>query len=449
MSSPRFSIQTTGSTRLGLANAAFTGLSLNALDHFEVLFNMEIVYLYGTTLNAARLRESLRAALDAYPCLCGQLVRGPDRTLVVQGGAPGVLFSEAECASTLAAVQAGINDPPGAGRFITRINPLTLKKPGIPLATVQLTRMAGGGSALGICMSHALADAGGFFQFITHWASVDAGLSIEAPLHDRGLPQECGQGNTADAPADGAARECAGFRRHSVAGLGRIIAAFALHQHRIVCRVLRFSDGQVQAIARAAGPGCVSRNDALCAHLWQFCARLGGTCGREACRLIIPADIRRLSGNPRAAHYFGNAVAHLVVAARGEELAAGQVRDLAMRCRSAITELDAARIARQMRWLARQERSGCLYRVTAAMNCFAGDVLIAGLTRLPIHAARFEGAAPLCAAVPVIPAPWVLQLLPDPQGEGALSVNAFLPQRAAGLLAQDEWQQALYEHGDR
>ncbi|MCP4716544.1 MAG: hypothetical protein GY868_15595, partial [Deltaproteobacteria bacterium] len=113
----------------------------------------------------------------------------------------------------------------------------------------------------------------------------------------------------------------------------------------------------------------------------------------------------------------------------------------------AVSAIDAGHVCRQMRWLKHQENSGRLYRVTAALNCYAGDVIIGSLFKFPVYDAAFDGTAPVLSAVPIIPAPWSLQLMPAPDGDGGVHVNAFLPRAAAQKLKLVEWQSYLFKKG--
>ncbi|MCP4716826.1 MAG: hypothetical protein GY868_17040, partial [Deltaproteobacteria bacterium] len=379
MAYQRLDMQNIHSCRLKPAGRPFAPLALNALDHLEVLFNMEIVYFYCDSLDARRLKASLTKALADFPFLAGQLVRNKSRLLSVQDTALGVLFSEDTCGAKLEELTDGIHTRYNAGSFISRINPLRLTNKNHPLATFRLTHLNGGGSALGICISHAMADGFSFFQFINHWARIHAGQSGPRPLHERGLLYSRQVADASPDAVQNQTRECAGFHRHSHLSLARLIAAFMLKQRSVVCRVLRFSSAQLNAIKKAAeaeSPDRVSLNDALCAHLWRFCVNIGGLPPDRGCRLLLPINIRRLTGHPRADDYFGNAVAHMILKRRGSDIARpGTAAD----CRKAVSAIDAGHVCRQMRWLKHQENSGRLYRVTAALNCYAGDVIIGSL----------------------------------------------------------------------
>ena len=110
----------------------------------------EVVYFYHHTLDPVLLQQSLRRTLQDFPLLCGQLRSEPDGTLSIGYPHPGVPFTVSEYNLPLAEITSGLHEAYTVYDFIDKINPLLLKRKSRPLATFRLTRMNGGGSALGI-----------------------------------------------------------------------------------------------------------------------------------------------------------------------------------------------------------------------------------------------------------------------------------------------------------
>jgi hypothetical protein len=424
---------------------------LNPLDHFESWFLLEVVYFYHHTLDPAGLQHSLRLALQDYPLLCGQLRTTPDGSLHIDYPHQGVLFSTCECDLTIEEASQGLHITYSVDNFIEKINPLLFSGNNKPLASFKLIRMKGGGSVLGIAVAHALTDAYSFYYFIQHWSRIHEGLPADTPLHDRSLitlnAQECSGVFTGSAALPDA---CRGFRQLTSWQLLRLISSFVVRQRSIVCRVLPFNRRQLNAIKNAAQRlGPVSMGDALSAHLWLICTRLTKTAETAAFRkLLIPANLRPQINHPQAAHYFGNAIAHLELVCRQEEIDRCEISAIAQQCRKQIAAFDRAHIKEQMQWLHLQEQRKRMYRIYADIDPYAGDSMISNLSRLPVYGACFGGAQPFWAAVPVIPIPWVLQVMPAPDASGAVAVHAHLPRSVAAMLRSDKWQGELYKFGE-
>ena len=60
---------------------------------------------------------------------------------------------------------------------------------GAPVFTAKVTQLKGGGSALGVCMSHAVSDGQGFIEFLVAWAERANGRDhpMGPPVFDRAL----------------------------------------------------------------------------------------------------------------------------------------------------------------------------------------------------------------------------------------------------------------------
>lgn len=217
----------------------------------------------------------------------------------------------------------------------------------------------------------------------------------------------------------------------------------------MVCRVLRFTLPQLAAIKNAAGQqGPVSVNDALSAHLWQFCTKLQNAADHSAPRrLLFGAGMRSKFDHPLSRHYFGNLISNAVVACRVGELTGGAIASIAGACRQSVAALDGDYLKEQLRWLGQQEKNKQMLRVFADVNPYAGDCVISSLFRLPVYEASFNGHKPFWAGVPAVPIPWVLYFIPAPGENGGIDVYANLPRSAADKLRRDEWQAELYKYG--
>ena len=434
-------------SRTTIPAAAAENFPLNALDHAMAEGLAEVVYFYRHTLDPVLLQQSLRRTLQDFPLLCGQLRSEPDGTLSIGYPHPGVPFTVSECNLPLAEITSGLHEAYTVYDFIDKINPLLLKRKNRPLATFRLTRMNGGGSALGISCAHAAADGYSFYYFINRWSQVHEGLPVSRPWHERSVLSF----DAAAAPAHRSALPgtCNGFRLFSSWQLLKLALTFLARRNSMVCRVLRFTLPQLTAIKDAAGQqGPVSVNDALSAHLWQFCTKLQNAADHSAPRrLLFGAGMRSKIDHPLSRHYFGNLISNAVVACSAGELTGGAIASIAGACRQSVAALDNDYLKEQMRWLGQQEKNKQMLRVFADVNPYAGDCVISSLFKLPVYEASFNGHKPFWAGVPAVQIPWVLYFIPAPGENGGIDVYANLPRSAAAKLRQDEWQAELYKYG--
>lgn len=440
--------RTTSRTTLTAGADTSAEFPLNALDHAMAEGLSEMVYFYHHTLDPSRLEQSLRLVLQDFPMLCGRLRRKPDGTLSIgYSRSGGASFTVGESNLTMETVQRGLLGAYPVYDFIERINPMLLTLANRPLATFRLTRMPGGGSALGISRAHVVADGYSFYYFANCWSQVYEGLPAAVPWHDRSALQPDAQELILPAVLPAA---CNGFRLFTRGEMLRLISSFLMRWGSIVCSVLRFTRAQLTAIKNAAGrQGPVSLNDALSAHLWQVCTKLQNAADRTATRkLLIGAGMRSKIDHPRALDYFGNVISNVDVTCSNEELRDSHISVIAGKCRRKVAALDREYLQKQMLWLCEQEKRKRMRRVFADVNPFAGDCAISSLFKLPVYVACFGGHKPFRVGFPVVPIPWVLYLIPSPGENGGIDVYANLPRSAAGKLMRDEWQAELYKYGE-
>jgi hypothetical protein len=421
---------------------------LNALDHAMAEGLAEVVYFYRHTLDPVRLEQSLRRTLQQFSMLCGRLRQKPDGALSIGYSRSGACFTVSESNLTLETAQRGLLEAYPVYDFIEQINPLLLTFNNRPLATVRLTRMASGGSALGISWAHVVADGYSFYYFINCWSQVHEGLTAATPWHDRSalsFDAAAAPFFQSDLPA-----ACNGFRLLSAGEMFKLISRLIMQRRSIICRVLSFSRLQLAAIKNAAGrQGPVSLNDALSAHLWQCCTKIQDAPNTAALRkLLFGAGMRSRIDHPLAGHYFGNAISNVVVTCSVEELRDSHISVIADKCRRKVAALDLEYLQKQMLWLQAQEKRKRMRRVFADVNPFAGDCAISSLFKLPVYGACFDGHKPCWAGVPAVPIPWVMYLLPAPAESGGIDVYANLPRSAADKLRCYEWQAELYKYGE-
>jgi shikimate O-hydroxycinnamoyltransferase len=336
--------------------------------------------------------------------------------------------------------------------FIDRVNPFFLTRANAPLARFRLTQLRGGGSVLGLSLSHGLADGVSYYQFIHIWSLIHEGLPWTPPVpgHDL-LVCNPDRQHELFGSQDRLPPACSGFRCLTLPEFLVLGSNFLLQQRNIVTKTIPFTRRQLNAIKRSVvgSPGRLSMNDALCAHLWQTLARTGGVIrpGRQYKMLTI-ASLRGRGALGVPQHFFGNAVTNMLTQLPGEEIIEADIAHLASQCRRALEALDDRDVLRQMLWLRHQEQHGRLPRVMADVDLFGGDCVISSMFRLPVDEAVFDGQRPSRKAYTVVPAPWVIWLKPWWQEQGGIEIHAHVPRSFADRLQSEPVQEALYRFGE-
>jgi len=165
---------------------------LSPLDQLVLTFiPVAVVYVYHPTSSGSlaipieRLCRATSLVLDTYPHLTGRL--GVDDK---HGGShlhslgTGCEVLEATCSQTLEEIgkggPIGLMDLPGKGEdLMAPYDFMNVKKEDQVVFTIQHTRFACGGVALGIRILHCLNDGAGFFHLVRDLASIYRSLSLD------------------------------------------------------------------------------------------------------------------------------------------------------------------------------------------------------------------------------------------------------------------------------
>ena len=259
-------------------------LPLSGYDVGEVPFVMQAVCYYRETLDAGLLERALAATLERYPILAGRLdLSDPDPSRKgVRLTNDGANFRVVRDADTpFDALPRDYADE--SRRFLDYEPWIDIMLGGAPVFTAKVTQLAnGGGSVLGVCMSHAVSDGQGFVEFLVAWARRAAGEAhpLGDPVFDRALLPAPPEGMGKDELREMLRAE--GFAaKDPTVMLGRAMVAGRV----LVPDFLRFPPGNrmmvpvskadVEKIREAAGEGA-SQNEALSAHVWLRLSQLMG-----------------------------------------------------------------------------------------------------------------------------------------------------------------------------
>lgn len=380
-------------------------IPLSPIDHVFTgrgAYPIEFVFAYEGRIDAGRLEESLKKALEAFPPAGSRFVRLGDDALAFEPYDGGCAFRTAESPTDYAEAE----------RKDVFLDPVSGKE-GEPLGRVLLTRTPNG-CVLGVSLSHAVVDGYSYFYFLTSWARIFRGEPFPLPSHDRGALSRAGEGAAA---AEG---DAGGLFR---AGLRPDVDRAHIRIERHV-----LSRAELVAMHREAqegNPVRLSHNDSAAAWLWKN--RLVEWAGDDPALdtfVSCPVDFRRLLPEVGPA-YFGNAVALATASIPKGELAAAPLGNLATRVRRAVDAVDAEAARRSLAALERLRRAEGL---EAMAECHVvhprQGLLLTNLSRLPVPEVAFDAGAPVAFEILT---PGVRGAVALPEPGGGIDLRLFLP----------------------
>lgn len=414
-----------------------------------------VVFCYAQHLDEARLATGLARALRRLPPFAGRLRHGAAGLEIVCEDA-GAELTVAEAAETLPEAL-GWMTLPDCG-FVDHVDARAARAGTAPLLRVRISRLAGGGTALGCSWHHAVGDMSSFMTLMRTWsvlatdtdaADTDTADTDEAPealpaanaaerevlldreaLLDRALPER-----DSGRP---------GFRvvdAVEAAELARAVET-ATRANRTV--QIYFSEPETARLRARLGAQAgrrLSTNDVLTAHVVSTARRLDGD-GMDRF-LTIPVDLRRLLGLPADA--LGNLLGEIHLrCAGGEADAHAEPADPGVTIRTAALAAD---IRAAVDGLAPERLSLRTNRelLEALGPDRLGDCVALGFDPprrtftssswrgFGVYDVAFDGVRPVCVCpTNGLPLPWVCWFVEGFEGAGTLctlSVPAALAKR--------------------
>ena len=393
---------------------------------------VSVVHFYEQTLDEAQLARGLARALELLPTFAGRL-RTREDVLEIVCDDSGVPLDVYDVDETLAEAMGRVTLP-GAG-LVDQVDAQGARQGGLPLLTVRVSRLAGGGTALGCSWHHALGDVQTFMLLIRAWSAAVEELPLPEALLlpdqdaylDQVLPeQDCGRPGFRLPGAE----EAAVLRREfeSATRANRTVQVY-------------FGDAEIgrmrDRLSAAAGQK-LSSNDVLCGHVVSTIRELDGD--TEPRPLTVPVNVRRPLDLPAAA--VGNLLSeiHLDCAAQApaEEIAVGlrtAIEDFTrshLNLRSNLVFLEA---------IGRSRFRDC---VPLGFDPENKRFTFSNWSRFGAYEAVFNGQRPVFfSPTGNLPLPWVSWMVEGFEGTGAL-FTVVLPARLASRLRTPAGRAALH-----
>jgi shikimate O-hydroxycinnamoyltransferase len=380
-------------------------IPLSPIDHVFTgrgAYPIEFVFAYAGTIDAGRLEESLRTALEVFLPVGSRFVRLDDCSLAFEPYEGGCVFSTASSPT-------GWDETDRKDVFLDPVS----GEEGEPLGRVRLT-FTPDGCVLGVSLSHAVVDGYSYFYFLTSWARVFRGEPFPQPSHAREALARRSEGAPAG-PGDTGGLFRAGLRPD----VDRAHIRIERHVLSRADLVARHREAQEETPVR------LSHNDTAAAWLWK--ERLAEWSGDDPSLdtyVSCPVDFRRL--HPAAGPtYFGNAVALATASIPKGALAGASPGDLATRVRRAVDAVDAETSHRSLAALERFRRSEGL---AAMAECHvvhpSRGILLTNLSRLPVPEVAFDAGPPVAFEILT---PGVRGAVALPEPGGGIDLRLFLP----------------------
>ncbi|MGY1549314.1 acyltransferase [Streptomyces sp. MN6] len=416
---------------------------LSVYDLVNGTFGSTRTFYYRQRLDTEALRESLRRTLVHYPLLTGRLVRDADRGLSVVCNDAGAVFAETDSDRPMPDYGPDHRVGDDLRRYIHPVNAFRVVGHDIPLLTVKVTHMRGGGSVLGVSTNHSVVDGSGCLDFLLHWSRTHRGLDHRAPSHDRALLDGLAAG-APPAPHDSQYAVVTG--RAKFGFIWRVNA----RARRVRTFTVRFPSAEVLALretARAGGDHArATSGDALSAHIWRV---LGAVRDREPAateRLGIVVGLRAPLSEHLPHGYGGNAVSNTTAALPARALREEPLAHTASAVREALDRVTPQRIREEAAFLEAQRRAGRVNRVLSrmALDSFVDTVSLNNVSRLPVYAIEFGAGRPFWFEYPATPVPWTVLITPTPDDDHSRDVHLSVPREAAEALRTPEWSRRLH-----
>ena len=253
---------------------------LSGYDVGEVPFVMQAVCYYEETLDVGVLERGLRTTLGKYPMLAGRLdLRTPGwenkGVKLTNDGVPLRIVRDDD----LKFADLPQDYASETRRFLDFSPWIDVMLGDAPLFTAKVTQCAGGGSVLGVCMSHAVSDGQGFIEFLVTWAKASNGEvhPLGDPVFDRCLVAQPAADMSVEEMRAMLSKE--GFDNVPSAPM---LGTALLAGRRLVPDFLRFPAGNRMMVSISEdnmrllreASGASNDNEALSAHSWLALADL-------------------------------------------------------------------------------------------------------------------------------------------------------------------------------
>ncbi|MFC8454127.1 acyltransferase [Kitasatospora sp. NPDC057223] len=417
-------------------HAPGTVVRCGLVDTMLADLSVSVVYFFEQALDEDRLAAGLARALDLLPVFAGRL-RTADGRLEIVCDDSGVPVDSYDVDETLPEAMGRVTL--ASAQLVQPVEASPARAGGLPLLTVRVSRLAGGGSALGCSWHHAVGDVQTFMLLMRAWSAAVEGL--ELPQAQLVEDQDAYLGKVL--PAEDCGRP--GFRLPDAAEAAFLGAevANAARANRTV--QVYFGDAEIErmrlAFSAQAGRR-LSSNDALCAHVVSSVRELDED--GEVRGLTMPVNVRRPLGLP--AGLVGNLLSEIHLPCVPQDGPAA----LAAAIRTAVEDFTGSHLNLRanlafLEAIGRDRFADC---VPLGFDPARRRFTFSNWSRFGAYTVSFGGARPVFFSPAAnLPLPWVSWGVEGFDGTGFL-FTVVLPARLAGRLRGADGRAALHRFRD-
>ncbi|CAM6086785.1 unnamed protein product [Calypogeia fissa] len=209
---------------------------------------------------------------------------------------------------------------------------------GQPPAFAQVTRFKCGGLVVAVNFNHVHTDVNGFCTFMTAWSEVSRGNAVKEEDFDRKQVHVSALAN---------------IDRDAQDGLSYVTRPWVMKSWEVSASAIKSVKQEAKEVKD--GPGFVSTQDCIAAHLWCGMARIppSVTRGKEPRITIVAEGRRRFFDPPLSKEYTANCISPVMPArVPGKELAEMPVASVACGIRQQLESIKTEEWLEEKRWKA-------------------------------------------------------------------------------------------------
>ncbi|KAL8191567.1 hypothetical protein R6Q57_028298 [Mikania cordata] len=319
-------------------------LALSELDQTGVTTHVPTIYFYKDSLEQdwltvlQTLKTSLSSTLVHFFPLAGRLALITGGRLELECNAKGAHFLDAYTDINLVDLDTLLPSPI-YHQLIPSIDYQNTPLEEIPLLVLQVTRFVCGGFSLGLSISHVVADGQSALHFVSEWARVCRGESLETPPYlDRKVLR------AGDPPRTSVLIE------HKEFGSPPVLIDQSGENEReneTTVAMLNLTAIQVEKLRKKANQSQKSdtshgytRYEAITAHIWRTSCKARNHKPEQPTSLAICVDVRNKMRPPLPQKYFGNGIVTVIATGCSGEIVSQPLGHVSGKIRDVINKVD-------------------------------------------------------------------------------------------------------------
>lgn len=412
-------------TRLIQCGVRLPKTRLSILDIMPGTVPVPCAAAFPYRIDRDRLLVSLRSCLQEFPLKCGRMIESPEGEWLLDGNDAGLRYTVIEADRAMPKFSYAQPMKPQMRQLTETLGYWPVNRDQ-PIVGIRVTRFLDG-TVIGITHTHVLMDGVSSWIFLERWAQhfrgklADSGLTFDrAPLMFTGK---------ADFATEEAKDDQIRAQPASQLRVAELIGRALLAPLTGATRVFHLPGAALTAHKQRLTPhlpkdAWISTQDAAMGMLVQAVA---AATRHEELQIGTIYDLRNLSELELSRHFVANAAMSRMFTERSVRLSSEPVT-AAHTLRRLASTLSGERVRGELLRMAARvtPRSAVRYMPGFILDQFGNGLLLNNYSRFPIYAVDFGSGPPVWGDYPAPPLNRVINLLPDPNGDG-VAVHLTLP----------------------